>query len=202
MSALEQVESTGSYRTWGPVGRSRLRLLSIVDLERLPDPIWQIAGVTPQGGLALLYGQPGIGKSFLALDWALSIATGQDWMDRRVQQGSVVYVYAEGAPGLKRRIAAWQATHGQSNCPLWTLPRPLEVSNGVVRSELLSAIQQAAITPRLLVVDTLARCFGGADENATADMNAFVAGLECHTRQLPGHDHSSGSSHRQRHLQG
>jgi hypothetical protein len=40
--------------------------------------------------------------------------------------------------------------------------------------ELITAIEQSAGHPSLIVLDTLARCFGGGDENSTQDMSNFV----------------------------
>ena len=43
------------------------------------------------------------GKSFLALAWALCIASGKRWLDREVETGPVVYVAAEGVSGVWTR---------------------------------------------------------------------------------------------------
>jgi RecA-family ATPase len=91
----------------------RFKLLSLDEIERLPPLEWLIEGLMPAGGLAVLYGAPKLGKSFLALDWALSVAAGRRWLGRNVRQGDVVYVYAEGVSGLKARVAAWAAEHGR-----------------------------------------------------------------------------------------
>ncbi len=60
----------------------RFRLYSIEELEELPDPDWLIDGIMPEGALVELYGPHGVGKSFLALDWALSLAAGIQWPGR------------------------------------------------------------------------------------------------------------------------
>jgi hypothetical protein len=38
----------------------------------------------------------------------------------------------------------------------------------------------------LIVLDTMARCFGAGDENSTKDMNAFIAGCDKLRRAFPG----------------
>src|SRR5262249_46295895 len=85
-----------------------LRLLTLADLDNLPDPEWLVDGLVGQNALVVLFGPPGVGKSFLALDLALSIATGRPWLGRKTTQGGVVYVYAEGTSELKHRAAAWR----------------------------------------------------------------------------------------------
>src|SRR5947209_2819298 len=63
--------------------------------EYQPLP-WLIEGLLPASSLAVLAGGSGVGKSFIALDIACSIASGIDWHGRSVMQGDVVYVAGEG----------------------------------------------------------------------------------------------------------
>jgi hypothetical protein len=44
------------------------RLYTWQELKGLPEPDWLIDGVPPKDGLTVLYGAPGLGKTFLALD--------------------------------------------------------------------------------------------------------------------------------------
>jgi uncharacterized membrane protein len=43
---------------------------------------------------------------------------------------------------------------------------------------LITQLEKRGIRPSLIVVDTLARCFVGGDENSSQEMGAFVAGVE------------------------
>jgi hypothetical protein len=61
---------------------------------------------------------------------------------------------------------------------------------------------KAGEKPKLIVIDTLNRCFGGGDENSTKDMSAFVAGCDAMREEFgasvliihhTGHDSSKGS---------
>jgi hypothetical protein len=78
-------------------GGSRFKPLSLKEMEDLPPPQWLIGGLAPADGLVVLYGEPGAGKSFVALDWGLSVATGAPWLGREVKQGEVVYIGRAGA---------------------------------------------------------------------------------------------------------
>ena len=60
-----------------------------------------------QGTTALLYGE-GHAKTFIALDWAASVATGRHWQGRTTEQRRVLYVAGEGAFGFKGRVDAWE----------------------------------------------------------------------------------------------
>jgi RecA-family ATPase len=75
-------------------------------LLALDSPEWLIEDMVPTGAQAVLYGPSGEGKSFLALDWALSNATGRTWLGRQVKQGRVVYVIGEGGGHMQQRVQA------------------------------------------------------------------------------------------------
>mgnify|MGYP001228609381 CR=1 FL=1 len=87
-----------------PPEPSRFPLLSMAELEDLPDPAWLVRDLIGLETLAVLFGMPGVGKSFVALDIALSVASGRPWQDHEVQQGPVLYVVAEGGHGTRRRV--------------------------------------------------------------------------------------------------
>lgn len=69
----------------------------------------------------LLVGGYGLGKTFVALSFAASVATGRDWLGRRVQRRRVLFVIGEGAYGLDPRVCAWEAAwNGERPCPMTT----------------------------------------------------------------------------------
>ena len=77
-------------------------------IKLLPKPESLVEGVLDADTLAVLYGRAGVGKSFVALDLALSVATGTRWQGHEVRRGRVLYVVAEGASGTGARLDAWQ----------------------------------------------------------------------------------------------
>lgn len=131
------------------------------------------------GGLGLLWGEAGVGKSFVAISLAASVATGRTWLGHRVTEGPVVYIAGEGgAPGVARRLdAAVNALHccdpEEGPTPLWIVSPGVDLVPGP--AELLEVL--GGIQPQLTIVDTLARCFGG-DENSSQDMGKFVHTLD------------------------
>lgn len=157
----------------------KFKLLSFTDLEALPDPEWLIDGIMPVDGLAVLYGKEKSKKTFVAVDWACSVATGTPWNGRTVKQGDVVYIAGEGLRGLPSRIRAWIAAHG-GLVPdrLFIIGRRADIRNLDDVAKLIQAIEAAGAQPRLIVIDTLARNFGDGDENKAQDMNAFVQGCD------------------------
>ncbi len=61
------------------------------------------------------------------------------------------------------------------------LTAPVQVLNfdsAKIAAEEISKLQAQHGQPALVVLDTLARNFGPGDENSTADMTKFIAGLD------------------------
>jgi hypothetical protein len=152
-------------------------LLTRSALHELPDPEPLIDNVLDQGTLALLYGRWGSCKSFIALDWACSIATKRPWQGRHTEQRRVLYVAAEGAYGLKGRLHAWETGWHTSinDDDLAILPRPVNLTNTAQVRGLAALIDWGGYG--FVVVDTLARCMVGADENSAKDCGEVVDAL-------------------------
>ena len=159
----------------------KLRLYSTAELLRLPPPEWLIHGIMPAGGLIGLYGQPGVGKSFLALDFAMSVAAGVLWQDRAVKKGPVLYIAAEGGTGMGKRARAWTIDRDVKTkkiTVMWLLePIPIYGDSNDVDRVMEKIVDEVQVHPRLVVIDTLARCFDG-NENEQEDMGRFVAGAD------------------------
>lgn len=162
--------------TPGPV-----RLFSTEELLTMPSPEWLIDGILPQGAVAALYGAPATFKSFVAIDLALCVASGLPWHGRAVQQGLVLYIAAEGGAGIAKRVKAWLLHHqvGATEVEAAWMIEAVSVFAGSDDLEKLKVRLDDELDdqPVLVIVDTLARCFDG-DENQQEDMGAFIAGLD------------------------
>lgn len=139
---------------------------------------WLVEELIPSEGLCLVYGHPGCGKSFFALDMAMHVAGGRPWRERDVEQGLVIYIGAEGQRGLRQRVAAFRQHYGVDELPFALIP--VEVNLLAADGDLgvlIATIEQAAIryglTVGMIVVDTLSRTFGGGDEIGS-DMVSYV----------------------------
>lgn len=140
-----------------------------------PKPVnWLIKGVLEANSLASLFGASGCGKSFIAVDLCLSIASGRAWHGHKVAQGSVVYFAGEGREGLRRRVAAWLQDapehEAMANDYFYLAERACLLPDDA--QEVIESLQQVE-NPRLLVLDTLNRTMLG-DENSTRDMTAYI----------------------------
>jgi hypothetical protein len=162
--------------------RSRnFKLLSLSEIGSLAPPSWLIANILTEGGLSMMWGRSGSMKSFVALDMALCIAAGKDWHGHKVKQGTVVYIAAEGSHGLGRRAVGWFQSKKEElkgrEPPFRLLPHSLVMTSDELKL-LIDAVLALKVMPVLIVIDTLARTFGGGDENKQADMNAYVTAAD------------------------
>lgn len=157
-------------------------VLTLRDIEDRPPPRFLIDRHIPQVSAGFLYSAPGAGKSFLALDMALSIAFGApDWHGDPIDIGDdtpcVLYLAAEGSFGFRNRVRAWRATRGfgQDTDRFTMIERTIDFMDRVDIAKLIRTVNQAVQRrPCLVIVDTVSRAMPGADENLQKEMTLFV----------------------------
>lgn len=160
------------------------RFLSLDEMMAAPvAPEWLLDGYLTADTLVMLYGESTAMKSFVALDMGLCIASGTPWHEVKVSRpGPVAYVAAEGGVGMRKRIRAWATEHHLATpAPFYTLPEPAALPDGPDMDALVVGLEEIAGQHgplRLVVLDTLARTFGGLDENSSRDMSVYVAALD------------------------
>jgi hypothetical protein len=143
------------------------------EIVKLPPEEWLIKRLFPCQGLAVIFGKPSSFKSFVALDVALSVALGRSWAGRKVRQGSVVYVAAEGAGGLRKRISALKEKHKLSDeIPFGLISAAPNFGVGIDDlNALIQVVSKLQSLPKIIVLDTLSQSLGGADENGAGMIN-------------------------------
>lgn len=138
-------------------------------------PSWLIKNVLPAADLIVMFGESGSGKSFLALDLALSIARGVAWRGQRTRKGRVFYIAAEGGAGVRNRLKAYASKHGldAKDIPLWVIHA---APNFLQREDALEVARSVIESggADLIIVDTLAQVTPGANENASEGMSKAV----------------------------
>ncbi|MCG8346243.1 MAG: AAA family ATPase, partial [Chloroflexales bacterium] len=133
--------------------------------ERIQPIQWLIDGVLPMNALSQLFAPGGTGKSLLALDQALTVA----------QQQPVIYIAGEADGEIPDRLDAWTRHHQADTGHLYLMDAPLILKNDAAVDSFIAEAQ--AIRPALIVLDPLASCMVGLDENGTGDMTIAIDAL-------------------------
>lgn len=138
---------------------------------------WVVDGIF--SGLSLLWGEPGAGKSFVAISVAASVASGRPWLGRHTRQGRVVYIAGEGgseavARRMRTALDVWGVDPEDEQTPIDIVTPGVDLTKGP--SEIMG-LMAAGEPPVLIVIDTLSRCFVG-DENKQEPMGGFVRSLD------------------------
>lgn len=160
---------------------------------------WLIKNVLGQGDISCLFGDPGCGKSFMALDISMHIAYGKKmWNGHHVSHGGVIYIAAEGGKGLINRMKAWCIEHdvrrGEGIDKPFVLLTSSQIDLRAPEGSVAPLIQEAkaisACMPvplRLIVIDTLSRVISGGNENSPDDMMAVITNCAKLQEELDSH---------------
>jgi hypothetical protein len=157
-----------------------------VGLDEVLRVEYLIKGVIERQSNAVLFGKWNVGKTFVILDMAAAIATGQPWFGKRVRAGRVLYLGYEGIRAMKKRIIALREKHpmlrDRSTPFAWApLRNPLTRAEGV--QEMGAVLRRFAAlhggAPDLVIIDPLANALGGddSDANLMAELNRCIAML-------------------------
>lgn len=158
--------------------RSLPTLIDLIDFQPKP-PEYLIDRLIETPCTGMLVGASGSGKTFVALDFALCVATGKSWHGRTVRQGPVIYICGEGKYGIPRRTGAWFHRHGMAmqRGQFHLTTQRVEI-NQVAATKLMADIDEIAKrhgVPALIIFDTLARSLpADADENSANDMQSWI----------------------------
>jgi hypothetical protein len=150
-------------------------------MAQMFEPIrWIVPGYVPEG-FSVLAGRQKLGKTWLAMDWGLAVATGGVAMGNiGVECGDVLYVDLENGPRrIQRRIVA---LFGGLRVPdlsrlQWQTEAPM-LDKGLI--DQLEDWRRSVPAPRLVVIDVLQRIkpIGNAARNSYENDYAAWAPLQ------------------------
>ena len=139
---------------------------------------WLIEGWLPENSQAMLYGESGTGKSFVAIDMALSIACSEitDWHGLKIKHGGVLYLYGENFYRISVRLVGWAQAHGAKREDLDNIriiPQPITITEESIK-DIASEIEADGIKNlKLIIVDSLIWHFAG-DPDSYSDAVQFL----------------------------
>jgi len=162
--------------------KPRLDFTMYADIDLAIRKRWLVNAMLGAGELSCFFGPPGSGKSVLIGDLGAHVAAGRAWHGKRVDGGGVLYVAAERADLVKRRLAAFRSHHGIDSLPLAVVSGPVDLRNNQSDARLIvdyarKLEDQCTVSTRLVIVDTVSRALAGGDENSSKDMGALIGNL-------------------------
>jgi hypothetical protein len=152
---------------------------SSILLKKEFDPVpWIVPDYLPPG-LTIISGKPKVGKSWLALQLALSVMTGGMAFEKQVNQGKVLYLALEDSERrLKDRMKKqdWPSIHGKVDFMLYgdffDQIGSLNSGGGI---RLMQYIEAEKFS--LVIVDTFSRAIKG-DQLDSSEMTAAVGPIQ------------------------
>lgn len=168
----------------------RFRFVDRDGMENIRPPEWLIPGFLPAGAYAQLVGAPGSFKTFIAVDIALSIATGVNFpwegnWGAIGNSGPVLFSIGEGRPEFKRRVQAWEKRWwGGRKVEGIVLADPVPLISEDLDPYLDGALAMNEGGYKLVVIDTVGRAMQGVNENAQEHASAFTKMVEKIQREL------------------
>lgn len=161
-------------------------IIPIDDIEIGKEQPFLIDKLLSATGLAIVFGLPKSGKSFLLSDALFHVAMGRPWANCPVLPGAVVYVSSEGVGGLKRRLVALRCHYDVEGerVPFAFVPVMPDMGHASGDADLLietirAWLQSIGNPPlRAVAFDTVARAMNGADENRASEMGVLIANAE------------------------
>jgi hypothetical protein len=157
-----------------------LTAYTLTHLENWPEERWLIANVVPFEELMMLYGPSRIGKSFLVIDMAMSIACGLPFAGIRTERTGVLYIALEGVKGMPKRTKAWRIHHGVSEEePAFVVTAGrLDLFSEEGFRELVQFVRglqkSCQLKFGLIIIDTLAKAMGRGKENDNSDVTVVT----------------------------
>ncbi len=151
--------------------------------KNFKEPDWLIENVCERESVIAFFGQAKAGKSFVTVDMAASIATGNSWHGHLTKKSPIVYLAGEGNANLLKRFLSWSEIRKISldDAPIVISSRGarlLDDKDHQLLKDTITATEDRYGDIGMIIVDTLARNFGGGNENSTEDMNAFIERID------------------------
>lgn len=151
-----------------------------------PAPLrWLIKGWLPDSSVNMVYGESGAGKTFLTLDMACCIASGQPWHGHKTKAGVVVYMAGEGNYGLRQRVTAWCRQNNVTDLDnLLISNKAVDIDSPAIAAQIINAIREITSDDvAAIFIDTVNNHMSG-DENSAKDTRNMLNACQIVSRAL------------------
>ncbi len=159
-------------RTWrdGYLSSSQLEIMQI------PDPKYLIHGLLPDEGLVLLKGKPKEGKSILAMQFAIAVASESEIFDAQAEKMRVLYLSYED----KERLVKYRMNkqcNGEHFPPLldWHMSWKA-IDDGGAEDLRACLFEQKGI--KLVIIDTYGKAIKGRKRDDFSENYQFLGALK------------------------
>lgn len=143
-------------------------------IKTLPPTKWILKNRLVMQGLTAIYSDPGVGKSFVAVDMSLNATLGESWWGEYFPANAkVLYIAAERYSVVRDRLEAACKLRGisiPSNLYLYARPRALQVGKQQKVLEDLASL----VKPDIIIFDTFAKMTLNAEENSSKEMGPMA----------------------------
>ena len=158
-----------------------MAILDLAAVLRTPakDPAWLVPDLLLQGQMAIMAGEPGVGKSVLAYTLALAVALDVPFLGRPVVPGPVLYFDEENSLPDLHEYLRW-IWHGLG-CPALTHAARLHLFHFSLLGQPHRYAYMAQLAhqhePLLIVIDTATPALDIQDEDKNAEASRAISNL-------------------------
>ena len=166
-------------------------VFSVATLAGMPiqKRAWIVPDLIPCNTVTMLSGDGGVGKSLIAAQLAVAVATGREWVGLKPRRGPVVFISAEDDLGeIHRRLVDIAAPQGVNLADIGdmyvsslagqdaVMGAPEGRTSVIKKTALWKGLESlvADVKPSLVVLDTLADIFAGS-EIVRTEVRQFIS---------------------------
>lgn len=127
--------------------------------------------------ISVMYGPPNTGKTFIALELARCVSSGEPFLGLDTKKGDVFLAELEGRHGMAKRAMAIQTYFPQiKNARKLIIGfEPIHLQMECLDKQFQEFFEKRSLQPKLVIIDTISMAMNGADENS----NAMASAVRC-----------------------
>jgi hypothetical protein len=156
--------------------------------EKEATPIsWLVRDLLPRRSVNLIVGESQAGKSFIAIDLAVSVASGRTFFGKDIVQGGVLIIAAEGAFTMPGRLkSARREIPASEKLPIVVIDQPPDLTTDEGITEVLKVAAHIdekmqvmfGVPLSLVIVDTLMSAFSNKNWNDVTETSNTIKALK------------------------